>query len=105
MIRESKPFSSHLRFSRTPQGIVGKLLTALLSVGLLILGVMFSLVALAVAAVIGLAFAGWFWWKTRALRQVMREAAPTATPAAHAADGEIIDGECVRESEPRELLR
>lgn len=106
MIRESKPFSSHIRFSRAPQGIVGKLLTALLSVGLLILGVMFSLVALAVAAVIGLAFAGWFWWKTRALRQAMREAAPAAAASAsRAADGEIIDGECVRETPSRELLR
>lgn len=107
MTRESNPFSSDIRFSRAPQGIAGKLLTALLSVGLLVLGVMFSLVALAVAAVIGLLFAGWFWWKTRALRKALREAAPSAAAAtaSRAADGDIIDGECVRETPSRELLR
>lgn len=103
MPRASPPFSSDIRFARAPQGIAGKLLTALFSVGLLVLGVMFSLVALAVAAVIGLLFAGWFWWKTRALRKALREAPPTAS-ASRAADGDIIDGECVRETPSRELL-
>jgi len=105
MPRATNPFSSDIRFARAPQGIAGKLLTALFSVGLLVLGVMFSLVALAVAAVIGLLFAGWFWWKTRALRKAMREAAPAATTASRAANGDIIDGECVRETPSRELLR
>lgn len=108
MPRASNPFSSDLRFARAPQGIAGKLLTALLSIGLLVLGVMFSLVALAVAAVIGLLFAGWFWWKTRALRKALREAAPAPAPEtarSRAADGDIIDGECVRETPSRELLR
>lgn len=105
MTRASNPFSSQIRFAHAPQGIAGKLLTALLSVGLLVLGVMFSLVALAVAAVIGLLFAGWFWWKTRALRKALREAAPAPEAASRAADGDIIDGECVRETPSRELLR
>ena len=106
MPRASNPFSSDIRFARAPQGIAGKLLTALLSVGLLVLGVMFSLVALAVAAVIGLLFAGWFWWKTRALRKALREAAPAPEAArSRAADGDVIDGECVRETPSRELLR
>ncbi|HOI52307.1 MAG TPA: hypothetical protein PLN02_08015 [Azonexus sp.] len=105
MPRASPPFSSDIRFARAPQGIAGKLLTALFSVGLLVLGVMFSLVALAVAAVIGLLFAGWFWWKTCALRKALREATPAAATASRAADGDIIDGECVRETPSRELLR
>jgi hypothetical protein len=34
---------------------------------------MFSLVALAVVAVGGLMLWGWLWWKTRAIRQQIRE--------------------------------
>lgn len=53
---------------------------------LLILGFMFSLVVLAVAAVLGLALWAYVWWKTRKLRRTMQEAAP---------DGHVIDGEAI----------
>jgi hypothetical protein len=53
---------------------------------LLILGVMFSLVVLSVAAVLGLALWAYVWWKTRKLRRTMQEAAP---------GGQVIDGEAV----------
>ncbi len=39
---------------------------------MLVLAFMFSLVALAVVAVLGLALGGWLWWKTRALRKQIR---------------------------------
>jgi len=53
---------------------------------LLILGFMFSVVILAVIAVLGLAVWGYLWWKTRKLRRTMQEQAP---------DGQIIDGEAI----------
>lgn len=86
-------------------GWLGKVLTVLLGSVLVILGVMFSLVALAVVAVGGMLFAGWFWWKTRALRQRMQQ--PPEAAAAEARDSRpqdarprerIIEGEFTRET-------
>src|SRR5574343_1163710 len=82
-----------------PQGLLGKLLAFILSASLLVLGFMFSLVALAVIAIAGIALGGWLWWKTRALRRQMRDdiaAAPSAQPAPMD-DGAIIEGEFIRE--------
>jgi len=84
-----------------------RIIAFLISAALLVLGVMFSVVALAIAAVIAVALAGWFWWKTRALRKTMRDAAsergqPFAeSPGrpASAADPAVIEGEFVRESD------
>ena len=53
---------------------------------LLILGFMFSVVVLAVIAVLGLAVWGYVWWKTRKLRRAMQEQSP---------DGQVIDGEAI----------
>lgn len=61
-----------------------KLLTLILSIGLIILGFMFSLVLVAVIAVLGLVAWIYFYWKTRAVRKALRE-------AAH--DESIIEGE------------
>lgn len=58
----------------------------LTGVVLLILGFMFSVVILAVIAVLGLAVWGYLWWKTRKLRRAMQEQAP---------DGQVIDGEAI----------
>jgi len=63
------------------------LLTGLI---LLILGFMFSVVILSVIAVLGLGFWGYFWWKTRALRQAIQE-----NMQAQKSDGQIIDGEAI----------
>jgi membrane protein implicated in regulation of membrane protease activity len=54
---------------------------------LLALGFMFSLIVFAVIAVIGLALWGYVRWKTRKLRQTMREQASS--------NGHVIDGEAV----------
>ena len=62
------------------------ILALLTSAIVLILGFMFSVVVLAVIAVLGLAVWGYLWWKTRKLRRAMRE---------HAPDGQIIDGEAI----------
>lgn len=54
---------------------------------LLILGFMFSVVLLAVVALLGLAAWGYLWWKTRKVRQAMAAAPPE--------EGQIFDGEAV----------
>lgn len=61
-------------------------LALLTSAILLVLGFMFSLVILAVIAVLGLVAWGYFWWKTRKLRRAMKESCP---------DGQVIDGEAI----------
>lgn len=66
--------------------IVWKLLTFLVGVGMLILGVMFSLAVIAVVAVLGLVVFGYVLWKTRHLRKVMRE---------QSAAGDVIEGEVI----------
>lgn len=58
---------------------------------LLVLGVMFSLVILAGAAVLGVVLWLYLWWKTRALRAAMREQAARGP----AQGGDIIEGEAV----------
>jgi uncharacterized membrane protein len=77
---------------RQPQqvSLLGKLATILVGAALLVLGLMFSLVVIPVLVVLGVAL--WFYlrWKTRDLRQAMRE------QAAHApSGGTVIDGEAV----------
>jgi|SRR6185369_15248692 len=69
-------------------GWFGKLLAALLSLGLLALAVVFSLAALIVVAVGGLALRGWLRWKTRSLRP--------ATAAPQSTGPQVIEGEFQR---------
>jgi uncharacterized protein HemX len=67
-------------------------LALLAGIVLLILGFMFSVVILAVVAVLGLGVWGYVWWKTRKIRQAMREQHP---------DGQIIEGEVIIVEENR----
>lgn len=60
--------------------------TLLAGTTLLILGFMFSVLAIAVIAALGLAIWGYLWFKTRKIRRTMQEQAP---------EGQIIDGEAV----------
>jgi len=66
--------------------VLGNVLALLTSAILLILGFMFSVVAIAVIAVLGLTVWGYLWWKTRKLRRAMQELAP---------EGQVIDGEAI----------
>jgi Flp pilus assembly protein TadB len=89
--------------SNKPTGFLGKIVAFVLSVGLFALAFMFSLAALAVVAVVGIAFAGWFWWKTRALRRQMREQGVVFETSESPRGGQVIEGEVIREyrdSEP-----
>lgn len=85
----------------TPPGPLAKLAAFVLSAGFLVLAFMFSLVALAVVAVLGIVLGGWLWWKTRAMRKQMREMREAAAeqmggePAAR--HDRVIEGEFIRE--------
>lgn len=73
-----------------PTGLLGKLFATLLTAALLVLGFMFSVVVLAVVAVLGVLGFGYFWWKTRALRRAIRE--QQMNPRQYTPDN-VIEGE------------
>lgn len=73
-------------------GLFGRLLTAVASAAVLVVAFMFSLVIFAAIAAIALAGGIYLWWKTRALRQQLRERPP---------GGRVIEGEVIREAESR----
>lgn len=90
-------------------GLLQKLLALLVGAVLLILGFMFSVVVLAVVAVLGAIGFGYFWWKTRALRKAMRER-PQATIFEEGQviiDGEarVVEGELLIESKEAPIQR
>lgn len=105
-----RQFSQDPRLARAPQGPLAKVLAFILSAAFLVLAFMFSLVALAVVAVLGVALGGCLWWKTRTLRKQMRAAedslrgGETGTGKAAAGGSTIIEGEFVRETSASERL-
>ena len=83
-----------------PGNLLTRILAFILSAALLVAGLMFSLVFLAIAAVAGLALGGWFWWKTRALRRNMQTFNDDLQRATSTPDnGAIIEGEFAREAD------
>ena len=72
-------------------GVLGKLVSVVVGLILLVVGFMFSLVFLALVVAAGLGVWIWFWWKTRKIRQQMRE----NTPQPSAAGGQVFEGEAV----------
>lgn len=64
---------------------------------LLILGFMFSVVLLAVVAVLGLLIWAYLWWKMRKVRQAMAASPP--------GEGQVFDGVAVVVEENREGTR
>jgi len=103
--RPYRPFGYNALGS-PPQSPLAKLFAFLLSAAFLVLAFMFSLVALAVVAVLGLVLGGWLWWRTRQLRQQInrRQAeqwsgSEQENPFRAAASGSsstVIDGEATR---------
>ena len=95
-----------ISFNTRPVGPLQKLLAAVVGLGVLALGLMFSAVLLVAGVVIGLFVWGYLWWKTRELRRAMRAARATAAHRSPPpAGGDIIEGEAVRVEEIRTLDR
>jgi O-antigen/teichoic acid export membrane protein len=89
---ESRAFAMmKLQMQPAESGPLGKLFALLAGVVLLIVGFMFSMVILAVVAVVGIAVWAYLWWKTRDLRKAMRERPP---------GGHVVDGEAVVVDDP-----
>ncbi len=96
------------------QGPVARVLGVLVGVLVLAVSLMFGLVVFAVLGVVVLCFWGYFWWKTRELRKVMREtleaqqraAEAGMPPTASEADAAVIEGEAMRvQDDPNRLVR
>ena len=101
----NQPFGQSA-LGQPPQGPLAKIIAFLLSAAFLTLAFMFSLVALAVVAVLGVCIGGWLWWKTRTLRKQMRqaEAELRRTGTTAGTGNEVIEGEFVRESAASDRL-
>ncbi|MRD72141.1 hypothetical protein HCX48_08440 [Rhodocyclus tenuis] len=79
-----------------PSGPLAKALAAVILAVLLVVGAMFSLVLIALVPLLVAIVGGWFWWKTRALRALMREqAAAGLGERPFESGGDIIEGEAV----------
>jgi len=76
------------RFPHTPASPLQKAASAVIGLALLALGLMFSVVLIAVLVVAGLAAWGYLWWKTREIRRILRE---RQAPAA--ANDRVFEGE------------
>ena len=105
---DRSPFRPRItRIEPQSSGFFGRLLGVLIGAGLLVLGLMFSVVLIVAAAIAGLVIWGWFWWKTRALRSQMRERMDT--PFGHVEpvhpEGRIIEGEVIRDPDDVRPLR
>lgn len=90
------------RTGRAP-GLFGRILTAIIALGAMVVGLMFSVFLFAAALVLGLAVFGWLWWKMRrAIRQAQQDPRfAQFQEAAHRAGqppdaGKIIEGEVLR---------
>ncbi|SMB31224.1 conserved exported protein of unknown function [Sterolibacterium denitrificans] len=83
---------------------LARVLSYLVTAVALVLALAFSAVIFGLLLFAGILVGAWFWWKTRALRRQMQEAAEAmaATGTAHAeGEGEIIEGVGVRIHEDR----
>ncbi len=79
-----------IHLTALPIHVLKNLLAVVAGVIALILGVMFSVILLAVFCVIAVAALTFFWWKTRKLRKTMRDEA-----RARPQGGIVIEGEAV----------
>jgi Flp pilus assembly protein TadB len=105
---DRSPFRPRItRIQPQSSGFFGRLVAVVVGAGLLVLGLMFSVVLIVAAAIAGLVIWGWFWWKTRALRRQMRERMdmPFGNVEPVQPEGRIIEGEVIRDPDEVPPLR
>lgn len=79
----------HYRFELN--GLPGTLVGIALGAVGLVLAVVFSLLIAAALLGMGVIFGGWFWWKTREARKLMRERAQRmGQPLEREVEGEVL---------------
>ncbi|MBI5786183.1 MAG: hypothetical protein HZA64_12065 [Rhodocyclales bacterium] len=82
------------RFPHTPASPLQKAASAVIGLALLALGLMFSVVLIAVLVVAGLAAWGYLWWKTREVRRILRERqAPAANDRVFEGEATVVETE------------
>ncbi len=88
-----------------------RVVAAVGGVVLMVLGFFFSIFVISVLLVLGTVFGSWWWWRTRDLRRALREqrAHQASWPRdlredASIIEGEIIEGEVVRDDDPKPPL-
>src|SRR5260221_4201521 len=84
------------RLRAPASGLLGRILTTVVSAAVLVVAFMFSILVFAAVTAVALVARGYLWWKTRALRQPLRERTPR---------GRIIDGEGIPQAEPHDPHR
>ena len=92
MLRNKEQFrltANGPRVGASASGFLGKILTTVASVVVLVAAFMLSLVIFTAVAVTALIAGAYLWWKTRELRRQMRE---------QSRGGRIIDGEVILDS-------
>lgn len=81
-------------------GLLGRIIAAIATLAMMVVGLMFSVVVFAVALVVGVVFFGWLWWKMRrAMKQARQDPnfqAWQSPPGAPRPDGDVIEGEVIR---------
>lgn len=97
MSEQNKPEFTRagVRFGTQAPGLLARVLTVILGAAFLILAFMFSLVVLAVGVTAGLLAWAYIWWKTRKLRQQIREQPSRKQPSSV----RIIEGEVIRDTD------
>lgn len=107
--RDYSMYQTRLTGPESGSSLLGRILRLIVILALLVVGFMFSLVVFAVLAVGGVLVWAYFWWKTRKLRQVLREQGGIAADTARAgqpdiyAEGNVIEGEVIREETSRDF--
>jgi membrane protein implicated in regulation of membrane protease activity len=98
---------------RSPRGSgwLGRIAAALATGVMLVLGVMFSVVVLALAAIAVASVIAWLWWKVRRVRQRTQDpdragfrASPrgaTSQQPGNVIEGEVLKGEWKQDPNPR----
>lgn len=86
-----------------PTSLLRKLVVLIVSVVLLATVLMFSAVLLAVILVVGTIAFAYLWWKTRAVRKLMRELSQKGmTRDAKASNDGVFEGEAIRVADPKD---
>lgn len=95
---DARGFSS-ARTMALPSGWFGKLLAIMASATLVVVGLMFSVLALAVLLVGGTLLFAYLKWKTRHLRRVLDAQVQPAREPEQQSSGLVIEGEVIGDAE------